>query len=159
MRFERGAESKARNVAACTTSRLEIVVERRAFDRAGGAPNGRDAEDAEPRLTARPRSRRHNRMIASANAGFPPSGTSLVMGTAHGTPLSLKAVPLYIENRRASGSQRARVRIIRLCRVPFPRRAVRPRLRPPRPAVSAHRQPDRSARRQHGQRAARNGTN
>ena len=39
-------------------------------DQAGGALILQDAEDAEPRLTARPRRTRHNRIIGSAVADF-----------------------------------------------------------------------------------------
>ena len=48
----------------------------------------------------------------------------LVMGTAHETRLSMKAVPLSIEP--SAGSEPADARpTIRSCRVPFPRRALR----------------------------------
>jgi hypothetical protein len=48
------------------------------------APNKRDAEDAEPRLTAWPRGTRHNWMIGGATPDFSPSDASLVRGTAPG---------------------------------------------------------------------------
>jgi hypothetical protein len=84
-----------------------------------GAPKNRDAEDAEPRLTARPRRTRYNRTIGRAAADLTPADASLVRGTADGMPLSMKAVPLDIETLRLVGSRPTRTRTIRLCRVPF----------------------------------------
>src|SRR5688572_4200947 len=91
-------------------------------NQAGGAANEQDAEYAEPRLPARPRRTRHNRMMCGATAGFAPADASLLMGTAHGTPPSGTAVPLNVEPSTCREPADAR-RIIRLCRVPFPRRA------------------------------------
>jgi hypothetical protein len=90
-------------------------------DDAGGAPNQRDAEDAEPRLATRPRRARYNRTIRCATPDFEPADASLMRGNAHGTPLSMKAVPLNIETsgrmganaRRSSGCAACRSRVAR----------------------------------------------
>ena len=59
-----------------------------------GFDEEQDAEDAEPRLTARPRSTRHDRRIGSAVANSALDDPSFLMGTASGIPLPGKAVPL-----------------------------------------------------------------
>ena len=72
------------------------------------------------RPTARPPRPRHNRVIGRATAGFAPVDTSLVMGTAHGNPLSGEAVPLNVETFGPWELADAR-QIIRLDRAPLPR--------------------------------------
>jgi len=60
-------------------------------------PTERDAEDAEPRLMARPRRTRYNRRIRCAVRDVVSADPLLVRGTAHGTPLAMKALPPTIE--------------------------------------------------------------
>jgi len=55
-----------------------------ASGQAGVPPNKRDAEDAEPRLTARPRRTRYNRRVRCAVRDVVSADAFRVMGTATG---------------------------------------------------------------------------
>jgi hypothetical protein len=111
-----------------TTPRLRCAEQAGRGGR-GAAPDGAAAEDAvQPDDSLRHAGLRAGRRISYE-------------GNAHGTPLSMKAVPLNIETfgRLGTGPRATHHPVVPRA-VPAPR-AVRRALSPPRPAVSAHRKP------------------